>query len=190
MTGAPADPLGYYRHFRGAPMRKAKRTQWEAADMEALMAQVGTRWYREGFIHHMPERASEIERLKGKAKGVRSGWPDVTLHVPMVIAMGQWDALWGAPCRGPIRAALELKAEHKSPQGNPPAEWWLEWKPDIDPLANEPTRYSLMWSQAKCLQLLHACGYRTMVAYGWREAIEFLDEVSGPKPKVLPEGFR
>ena len=180
---------GYFDHTIKAPFRRAARRGLERLEQAALTEAAMMEWWAEGYRHHKAERENALEAKRGKGEGVRPGWPDVTLHIPR--APKQWlNPGYGTP-RPPVLAALELKALVHRPTREPEHEWWLSWKPEIDPLAkNEPTKFGLRWSQARTLQNLAGTEvYRTKVAYGWEEAIEWLREVAGHRPEVLPEGW-
>jgi len=115
-------------------------------------------------------------------------WPDVTLLIPP--CDWGWEGMTERHLarRGATRAALELKAEERRPARRDvlaQSDWWIDrtlWR-------GTSTRHGLTKAQHECLCDLHACGFQTMVAYGAQEAFDWLNEVAGPKPDVLPEGW-
>lgn len=120
--------------------------QRERVEQAALTDIALLRWWAPGYRHHEQARVSRFEAVALARRGVRPGWPDVTLHIPAVCD------------RPPVLAALELKA----PGGRPTAE------------------------QLATLQALEGCGYVTVVAWGWEEAMAWLDAQAGARPASLP----
>jgi hypothetical protein len=181
------DLAGYLAHAK-SPRRGQRQVAHEAADQEALTSAASLKWWWPGYQHHEPARASLIEKLVLKAQGVKPGWPDVTLHIPRAPKQKLRGGGYGTPSP-PIAAALELKAERHRPKRPVEREWWLAWKVSDEDVERERTHYQLRAAQAWQLQLLAGVGYRTMVAYGWEEALAWLDETAGRRPNVLPEGW-
>ena len=162
------------------PKIRLPRQNNEARDMERLVVMAAREWWWPGFRHHMQERQSRKEAWDGFSRGVKAGWPDVTLLIPDIAV----DYPHPSDYRFPVRAALELKAEERRPKQKG-EQWWLYWWPE----EMSSSHYGLTGHQARCLQDLHACGFQTMVAYGAQEAFDWLNEVAGPRPEVLPEGW-
>lgn len=160
-------------HLTGEPTR---RVQHEAAEAEHLALEAGRRWWAPGFRHHDTSRVSVIENTQRKERGAGRGWPDYTLHVPNHVMRTYY-------ADRPLCAALELKRPDLRPKNVVADRWWL--LPDVFARAGE-THYGLSADQAIQLQILAACGYQTMVAYGAEEALAWLDEVAGPKPARDP----
>ena len=136
----------------------------EAVEQQRLTIWAQAQPWRDGYVHHEQARGSWREAAELAARGVRPGWPDVTVY------------------RAPLMVALELKSEQHRPKNPQPPEWWLEW--DVTngwtwDSVKDPTRYGLRASQAKTLAMLDGCGYRTCVAYGADEAIRWLQGVLG-----------
>ena len=157
--------------WKGRNRERAPGVQHEAREQEALTKEVATRWWRLGYRHIAAERASTIEALMLSGRGVQAGTPDVLVHIPATVRSG-------AMRIRPRRLALELKQTASKSKTEIDPRWWLSWVPDTP----HATHYGLRGSQEIELQLLEAVGYRTMVAYGAAEAIEWLDLMAGPQP--------
>jgi len=154
----------------------ARRDNPEARDQEALTrAVLTTRWYAPGYRHIAQERASRGERMTLAGRGVVAGEPDVRLEITRQPRSGYMDMI--------RRAVLELKALERKPASELRPGWWLTWRPQ----SARSMRYGLSGAQARRLQELDACGLMTMVAYGWEDALAWLDVVAGPRPDELPE---
>lgn len=143
---------------------RAAPVQWEAAEQTAFLRACGALWWgRAPYLRaHVPEnrgagQSGERRGKRAKSAGQAPGWPDITVHVPPHCML-----------------AIEFKAPGSRPKRDVPEEWWLEWvgqlQEDWRLRVNEPTRHGLRASQAEELQLLHRCGYRTLVAYSGVEA--------------------
>ena len=156
----------------------------EAAEQAALTRLVRSRWYAPGYRHMPQETIGRAEALSRYRAGRTPGLLDTRLWIPAV------DVHSPRLHRLPVRAVLELKRADAKPKRDPGEAWWLDWRPEVDPIKAEPTRHGLMLSQAIELQLAHAVGYETMVAYGALEAIAWLDEVAGREPERMPEGWQ
>lgn len=157
------DTAGHLSHFKPAGLRRGRRyTQLEATEQLILTVQARSRWWWPGYRHHEQARMKGREAKQLVQRGVKSGWPDVTLHIPKrFLSTGPDSDLALRNHTVPILAALELKAGK-----------------------GRPTQ-----AQLDTLHELELCGYRTTVAWGWQEAIVWLDEVAGPQPAVMPEGW-
>ena len=164
---------------------RARRLNNEARDMERLVVMAAREWWWPGFRHHMQERHSRKEAWDGFSRGVKPGWPDVTEMIPEITWRITLDGIPATAGRAACLAALELKAEERRPRIEVPDAWWL----DVDRWEHHKSVWGVTRAQARCLQDLHACGFQTMVAYGAQEAYDWLNEVAGPKPDVLPEGW-
>lgn len=182
------DLEGHLSHAKAARLRRRGRKKREATEQAGLYRLVLTRWWAPWYRH--VEQANMIPKVGEdlRNRGKQAGQPDVFLRIPPISGQRDSGRIWGDWDR--VLAALELKAPYQRPKRKlePDDTWWLYYKPEIDPLAkHEPSHYGLRASQARELQILHACGYQTMVAYSAEEAFEWLDKVAGPKPEILPE---
>ena len=168
------------------PKPRKRNVQHERREMEALWLAIlygpedrnpVAPWWSPGFTRWEARTANDGETLQNWREGAQSGWPDAGLFVPAYHANKpdvNPDALFV------ICAVVEMKAPdvpHKGATG----QWWLEpW------VEGRQSRYGLREDQARWLRLLHGCGFATLVAYEWREAYGWLDQLAGPKPEVLP----
>lgn len=87
--------------IRGAlnskPRKKPHREGSEAQHQAALTDAARCAWWFPGYQHHEQARVLGHEAGALKRRGVKAGWPDVTLMIP------------GGDGRAPVLAALELK---------------------------------------------------------------------------------
>jgi len=154
---------------RGAPV------QYERADAESLALHVLHRWWAPGFARHRGEAGNVREGLQGLKEGGVSDWPDFTLLVPPCIRTLRWTGGPPESREHAVTAALELKSIYVRP-GTP--------RGGADQLG------ALTPGQLRQLRCMRACGWQTCVAYGWAQALAWLDKVAGPEPTELPTEWR
>lgn len=160
----------------GEQPKRAPPVQRESAEMQEIMQQARTRWWRWGLIRHEPAvaiRMDERTKQRRKAEGIRGGMPDLELVIP-------WMARDFA-----VHAYLELKEPESRPKRAVAERWWLEWHG-----TGEQTHYGLTARQAAMLQCYAAAGCPTMVAFSADEALAWLDAQAGSPPDVLPREWR
>lgn len=173
--------------------KPVQREQSEAMNLDVLAA---IAWWYPGFSveearTHDPKRARDLKRV-----GVKRGKPDCSLVIPNRFG---WH----------VHAYCELKEESHRP-AREPSGWWLDhaWtiafvpkmvkgKPDVVGVwrytegdgREQDRRHGLHAEQAFWLRNYHGAGCETFVAYSGKEAFDWFDEMAGPKPDVLPEGW-
>ncbi len=141
----------------------------EAKEQRALSAWARQQWWARGYVHHESATESRATAFSRWRAGARSGFPDVTVETPS-----------GARC------AVELKRQILRPKSRK-GLWWLAWAEELEAdeswhlAKTEPTRHGLKASQAERLAYMQACGWETMVAYGWDEARAWLEAQIGER---------
>ena len=149
---------------------RARPVQHEHADQRALFDVLKSRWYRRR-ISARDSAHTWLEGAKAKGLGSERGWPDVYLHIPWRID----------ETRPAVAAAVELKAEHERSKVRGSLPYLFNEFP-----CGKRSSFGLSAEQAYRLQELATIGYQCAVAWGWEEALAFLDQCAGPRPDELP----
>ena len=181
------------------PKRTGKAVQHESAEMQRLVALVERAWWEPGWWRFEHATMHPLEAERNAREGVRPGWPDCGLLVPMR-GLSNVGNRWNGPA---VRAMCELKRPDLRPKSAGPS-WWLgldtEWRivtrkhrdgstsqerARVLADTGAESRAGVSADQIFCLNLLDRCGFDTFVAYGAEQAFAWFDNLAGPEVEVV-----